>query len=73
MYYIDVQAASQLAVLHLEEQHASRTHQQSYSTQTKQPGGLARPMRWLVWQLGHKLVILGRQLEGFGTPQPSTQ
>jgi hypothetical protein len=71
MYYNDLQAGSQLALFHLKEKHESLGRHHSDPTSTKQASELLQSVRWLVRQLGHQLVILGEQLEGFGLPQPT--
>lgn len=72
MYYIDFRAARAVLDARVETvQGQSQAHVPLYERGNNRPGRLSLWAHQMLYQLGQRLVTLGRQLERYGLPQPS--
>lgn len=72
MYHIDLRAAKAVADARVETvQGQSQAHVPLYEMGNNRSGRLPMWGYQMLYQVGQRLVALGRQLEQYGLPQPS--
>ena len=72
MCYVDYRSAEEIMHLRAEEaRHHAQLRELRRQVEGNQQGWPARQGCWLLYQLGHRLVVVGQRLERYGLPQPS--